>query len=188
MRQGEKACNAWADFSKIIHFQPVGISSVSLAADSSFCGRSLFSLVRLRRGKGQLRRSSQRRNPHLSMKKDGSSPSFLHALVSHTPQGRGGSVSRRDHNQLAGNRTQLSGGTISAEAATSNASRSSGGSAREGLLSEKPPPSHTHVFLRTRESRRRRTFRCSACSHEPCRSGGRSGALPPKEHPQNPDE
>ena len=122
-------------------------------------------------------------------KKDGSSPSFLHALVSHAPQGRGGSVSRRDHNQLAGNRTQLSGGTISAEAATSNASRSSGGSAREGLLSEKPPPSHTHVYLlRTRGSRRRRTFRCSACSHEPCRSGGRSGALPPKEHPQNPDE
>ena len=27
---------------KIIHFQPVGISSVSLAADRSFCGRSLF--------------------------------------------------------------------------------------------------------------------------------------------------
>ena len=113
---------------------------------------------------------------------------FLHVLVSHSPQGRGGSVSRRDHDQLAGNRTQPSGGTISAEAATSNASRSSGGSAREGLLSEKPPPSHTHVFLRTRGSRRRRTFRCSACSRVPCRSGGRSGALPPKEHPQNPDE
>ena len=39
-----------------------------------------------------------------------------------------------------------SGGTTYAEVPKSNASRSSGGSAREGLLSEKPPPSHTsHV-------------------------------------------
>ena len=173
MRQREKACNAEGAF------------FLWCAYDAA---KAVPILPFSQHSKGQLRRSSQRRNPHLSMKKDGSSPSFLHALVSHAPQGRGGSVSRRDHNQLAGNRTQPSGGTISAEAATSNASRSSGGSAREGLLSEKPPPSHTHVFLRTRGSRRRRTFRCSACSHEPCRSGGRSGALPPKEHPQNPDE
>ena len=61
------------------------------------------------------------------------------------PHGRGGSVSRRDLNQLAGIHTHLSGGTTYAEATTSNASRSSGGSAREGLLSEKPPPSHTPV-------------------------------------------
>ena len=92
--------------------------------------------------------------------------------------------------------TQSIGATSTSQAEPSkpkrsnpNASRSSGGSAREGLLSEKPPPSHTHVHLiRTRGSRRRRTFRCSACSRVPCRSGGRSGALPPKEHPQNPDE
>ena len=58
------------------------------------------------------------------------------------PHGRGGSVSRRDLNQLAGIHTHLSGGTTYAEARNSNASRSSGGSAREGLLSEKPPPSH----------------------------------------------
>ncbi len=57
--------------------------------------------------------------------------------------GRGGSVSRRDLNRLARNRPHLSGGTNYAEATDSNASRSSGGSAREGLLSEKPPPSHT---------------------------------------------
>ena len=60
--------------------------------------------------------------------------------------GRGGSVSRRDLNQAARNRTQLSGGTNSEETTTPNASRSSGGSAREGLLSEKPPPSHIHVL------------------------------------------
>ena len=128
-------------------FPAVRISSVSLAADSSFCGRSLFLWRAYGAAKAvRLRQSSQRCFPHLCMKKDGSSPSFLHALVSHTPQGRGGSVSRRDHNQLAGNRPQSSGGTIFAEAATSNASRSSGGSAREGLLSEKPPPSQiSHV-------------------------------------------
>ena len=153
MRQRAKACNAWADFSKVIHFQPMGISSVSLAADSSFCGRSLFLWCAYGAAKtARLRQSSQRRSPHLSMKKDGSSPSFFTPSVSHAPQGRGGSVSRRDHNQLAGNRTQPSGGTNSAEAAASNASRSSGGSAREGLLSEKPPPSHppspVHLFGR----------------------------------------
>ena len=47
-------------------------------------------------------------------------------LVSYpTSEGRGGSVSRRDHNQVAGNRTHLSGGTNYAEATPPNASRSS---------------------------------------------------------------
>ena len=46
--------------------------------------------------------------------------------------GRGGSVSRRDHNQAYRRRAHLSGGTTYAEATTPNASRSSGGSAREG--------------------------------------------------------
>ena len=60
--------------------------------------------------------------------------------------GRGGSVSRRAHNPAYRECTHLSGGIIYAKAHPSNASRSSGGSAREGLLSEKPPPSHTpHV-------------------------------------------
>ena len=63
------------------------------------------------------------------------------------PHGRGGSVSRRDHNQAYRRSTQLTGGTNYAEATNSNASRSSGGSAREGLLSEKPPPSHILVFV-----------------------------------------
>ncbi len=60
----------------------------------------------------------------------------------HPSHGRGGSVSRRDLNQAARTHAQLSGGTTFVEAALSNASCSSGGSAREGLLSEKPPPSH----------------------------------------------
>ena len=60
-----------------------------------------------------------------------------------TPHGRGGSVSRRDLTQVYRRHAHLSGGTNSAETSTPNASRSSGGSAREGLLSEKPPPSHT---------------------------------------------
>ena len=41
-------------------------------------------------------------------------------------KGRGGAVSRRDHNPLAGNHPHLSGGTNSEEAAPPNASRSSG--------------------------------------------------------------
>ncbi len=49
-----------------------------------------------------------------------------------TSEGRGGSVSRRDHNQAYRRSTHLTGGTNYAEATNSNASRSSGGSAREG--------------------------------------------------------
>ena len=54
---------------------------------------------------------------------------------------RGGSVSRRGLNQLAGNRAPLSGETTYAEAANPNASRSSGerGLGGEALLSEKRP-------------------------------------------------
>ena len=67
-------------------------------------------------------------------------------FVSLRCEGRGGFVSRRDHNQVYRRTPLLLGGTTYAEANPPNASRSSGGSAREGLLSEKPPPSHTpHV-------------------------------------------
>ena len=60
--------------------------------------------------------------------------------------GRGGSVSRRDQNQAYRRATVLTGGTKLEEMYAPNACRSSGGSAREGLLLEKPPPSHTpHV-------------------------------------------
>ena len=47
-----------------------------------------------------------------------------------------------DSAKSIGDRTSRSGGTPYAEALNSNASRSSGGSAREELLSEKLPPSH----------------------------------------------
>ena len=64
-----------------------------------------------------------------------------------TLAGRGGSVSRRDHNQAHWRATALSGGTNYAEATNSNASRFPGGSAREGPFSERPPPSHSsHRF------------------------------------------
>ena len=46
-----------------------------------------------------------------------------------------------DSTKSIGDRASRSGGIPYAEALNSNASRSSGGSAREGLLSEKPPPS-----------------------------------------------
>ena len=56
--------------------------------------------------------------------------------------GRGGSVSRRDLNPAARPRAHLAWARKSAEPHKPIPSRSSGGSAREGLLSEKPPPSH----------------------------------------------
>ena len=67
------------------------------------------------------------------------------------PQGRGGSVSRRDHNQIYRRATALSGGTTYADAHKPNASRSSGerGLGGEALLSEKrplPPASPSSVF------------------------------------------
>ena len=58
-----------------------------------------------------------------------------------TPHVRGGSVSRRGLTQLHQGERPLSGGTNAEEWRTPNASRSSGGSAREELLSEKLPPS-----------------------------------------------
>ena len=65
--------------------------------------------------------------------------SLTFELVSYpTLAGRGGSVSRRDHNHPAGNRTPLTGGTNQEETHTPNASRSSGeGGWGEALLSEK---------------------------------------------------
>ena len=95
----------------------------------------------------------------------------------HSPQriGRGGSVSRRDRNQVAGNCAHLAwarnskgkdkpipsyssgegvwgrGASLREAASPPESllahSYSSGGSAREGLLLEKPPPSHTLSFL-----------------------------------------
>ena len=64
-------------------------------------------------------------NPFFQKNFHFSALSSLH--VSPPPsQGRGGSVSRRDHNQAAGNRTHPSGGTNPKERRTPNASRSSG--------------------------------------------------------------
>ena len=57
-----------------------------------------------------------------------------------TLDGRGGSVSRRDLNQLARNRAQLSGVRKHEENVNSNPSYSSGGGPGEALLLEKRPP------------------------------------------------
>ena len=73
--------------------------------------------------------------------------SLLQLYGNPTLAGHGGSVSRRDHNQVAGNRTHLSGGTNSEEAYPPNASRSSGegvwgggASLREAASSPAFPP------------------------------------------------
>ena len=66
--------------------------------------------------------------------------SLLQLCSDPTLAGRGGSVSRRDHSQAYRRRVQLSGGTNSAEAANSNASRFPGGGPGEGPFSERPPP------------------------------------------------
>ena len=60
-----------------------------------------------------------------------------------TPIGRGGSVSRRDLHQAYWKRAQLAWARTSQRADKPIPSHSSGGSAREGLLLEKPPPSQT---------------------------------------------
>ena len=87
-------------------------------------------------------------------KADGASHQlFLYPVLPSSAQHvRGGSVSRRGLNQAARNRAQLSGGTNSAEATNSNASRSSGerGLGGEALLSEKrplPPESPHYKFF-----------------------------------------
>ena len=60
-------------------------------------------------------------------------------------KGRGGSVSRRDHNQVYRRHAQLAGGTNSAEIRTSNANRSSGegGWGRGASLREAASPPET---------------------------------------------
>ena len=71
-------------------------------------------------------------------------------------EGRGGSVSRRDHNSVYRRRAQLSGGTPSEERVNPNASRSSGegvwgrgASLREAA--SPPESSPRHLFGRERE-------------------------------------
>ena len=54
--------------------------------------------------------------------------------------GRGGSVSRRDHNQAYWKRAHSQADPTPKQRPNSIASRSSGGGPGEGLLSEKPPP------------------------------------------------
>ena len=66
------------------------------------------------------------------------------------PQGRGGSVSRRDHNQVYRKIPPLSGGTNSDESYPAKRQPLFGreGSGGEGLLSEKPPlPPESPVIL-----------------------------------------
>ena len=77
--------------------------------------------------------------------------SLTFELVSYpTLAGRGGSVSRRDHKQLAGNRAHSQAETSQKKSIPSNASRSSGerGLGGEALLSEKRPlPPESPVIL-----------------------------------------
>ena len=66
---------------------------------------------------------------------------FFHTPVSHAPQGRGGSVSRRDHSPKTRKRAHVSWARKFAGKVKPIPSRSSGerGLGGEGLLSEKPP-------------------------------------------------
>ena len=96
----------------------------------------------------------QRRNsPRLLPQKQPSAEGRLRILPTRVrrrapaPQGRGGSVSRRDHNPAAEPRTSLSGGTNSEVTTPPNASRSSGegvwgrgASLREAASPPESPP------------------------------------------------
>ena len=110
------------------------------AHDSSLCGGRLGGFRACGHGQRALR------SPFGNLR-----PPTLPTMWRPMLAGRGGSVSRRDHNQAYRRSTQLTGGTNYAEATNLNASRSSGGSAREGLLSEKPPPSHYSIPIALRE-------------------------------------
>ena len=77
-----------------------------------------------------------------SPERGGARPRRAEGFRSPRCKGRGGSVSRRDLNQLARNRTHLAWAHKSEGKVKPIPNCSSGGSAREGLLSEKPPPSH----------------------------------------------
>ena len=100
------------------------------AHDSSFCGRSL---------EGTRLRTRQRalQSPFGNLR-----PITSQTIGCPTLAGRGGSVSRRDHNQATGNRVQLTGGTKSEEPYPLNASRSSGEGVwgRGASLREAPLP------------------------------------------------
>ncbi len=123
-----------------------GVSSVMcFAHDSSFCGRSRGGF-RLCGGEAGAFRSPP---PPLRSR-------TYKLVLCPTLAGRGGSVSRRDHNQATGNRVHLTGGTTYAEATPPNASCSSGeGVWGEALLSEKRPLpqnlSNHSLFGRERE-------------------------------------
>ena len=122
-----------------------GLSSVMrVAHDSSFCGRSQGGRVCGRRRGFRLcgGEAGAFRSPPPPLR-----PPTYKLVSNETLAGRGGSVSRRDLNRHARKRTHLSGGTKLEEVRNPNANRSSGGSAREGLLSEKPPPSQPLVRI-----------------------------------------
>ena len=91
------------------------------------------------------RNNRRQRQPLFGREREGGA-SLREAAFLASPQpvliGRGGSVSRRDHNRVYRRAPVLTGGTNYAEAYPPIASRSSGGSARKELLSEKLPPSH----------------------------------------------
>ena len=94
------------------------------AHDSSLCGGSLLAHLHAKPPlKGEVPALGGRR---------GSVPP--------APHGRGGSVSRRDHNQATGIRAQLTGARTSEGRTKPIPSYSSGGGPGEGLLLEKPPP------------------------------------------------
>ena len=87
----------------------------------------------LRGGKSRRGRTCFARSAHLSFGAHKKPPlkgevpaKRAEGFRSPAPQGRGGSVSRRDHNQVYRRRTHLSGGTSHAEVRNPNANRSSG--------------------------------------------------------------
>ena len=119
----------------------VGVSSVMRvnAHDSSFCGRSLggdFASAEARRGL-----SDRPRRPF--------GPLLIDWYRGEALDGRGGSVSRRDLNQLARKHAQLAWGLNSKGKDKSIPSYSSGGGPGEALLLEKrPPPEFLPVIMK----------------------------------------
>ena len=118
-----------------------GLSSVSLTADSSLCGGSLLGAASYK--------ASPERGGARPRRAEGSVPSASRI-------GRGGSVSRRDHNQAAGNAPTSHGRTSPEKSTKPIPSHSSGEGVwgRGASLREaaSPPESpHVNLFGRERE-------------------------------------
>ena len=130
--------------------------SCANAHDIFLCGGSLLTRLPAKPPlKGEVPALGGQREPFgvppckASPERGGARPRRAEGFRPPAPQGRGGSVSRRDHNQATRNRAQLTGATCQKEESTRPpATLRERGSGREALLLEKRPlPQHLPAVI-----------------------------------------